>query len=243
MTWKRWRSPIYMLGSLAVAGCVQTSRVRDDVTPTHLAQKQTAVALMRLGSASPACTHVAVLLGQRQGEGYRRGQVIKVINEKSLNDVAVAEVELEPGEHHVIGYACSHGRTVTTVMDKADLATYRTSYAAFTVQAGEIVNVGYLHFGATRVGRSTFGRPLRVDVSVTDWPLNELDRFKAKRPTLFAQMTTRLRGVTDRRPHAPTDDECVRMRELLAQGKLQTLAPQCAAPASAPALTGKPRST
>ena len=176
--------------------------------------------------------HVAVLLGTRAGEGFRRGQVIKVANERSLAEVAVAEVELEPGEHHVIGYACNNDRGTKTVMDKADPTIYRTSYAAFAVKPGEVVNVGYLHFGASHLGRSAFGRPLRIDVSVTDWPLAELERFKAKRPGLFAQMTTRLMTVTSRAPHVPGGDECKRLRELQSQGKMQTLPAACTPAAS-----------
>jgi hypothetical protein len=238
-----WIAGSFVLGSHMLAGCMQTSQVPDNVSTTALAQKRKAVALMRVGSASPACNHVAVLLGTRDGEGYRRGQVIKVANERSLSEVAVAEVELEPGEHHVIGYACNNERGTKTVMDKADAQTYRTSYAVFTVKPGEVVNVGYLHFGASHMGRSAFGRPLRIDVSVTDWPLNEIDRFKARRPALFAQMTTRLMTVTDRGPQSPTGDDCQRMRELLASGKMQTLPASCAATKPAVANPQKPRGT
>jgi hypothetical protein len=222
---------------------MQTSQVSENVSTTALAQKHRSVALMRVGSASPACNHVAVLLGQQAGEGYRRGQVIKVANERSLSEVAVAEVELEPGEHHVIGYACNNERGTKTVMDKADSQTYRTSYASFTIKPGEVVNVGYLHFGASHIGRSAFGRPLRIDVSVTDWPLNEIERFKAKRPALFAQMTTRLMTVTNRGPHTPTGDDCRRLKELQATGKMQTLPAACAAAPPAAASPAKPRGT
>jgi hypothetical protein len=38
---------------------------------------------------------------------------------------------------------------------------YRTSYASFVLQSGEMVNVGYLHFAAWREGLSLFGRPSR----------------------------------------------------------------------------------
>ena len=48
---------------------------------------------------------------------------------------------------------------------------YRTSYASFTLHSGEVVNVGYLHVGAWREGRSSFGRPVEVEVDVTDWPV------------------------------------------------------------------------
>ncbi len=219
---------IPLLGIL-LAGCAQTSKVDDAVSTTALAQKQKAVALMRVGAASSNCLNVAVLLGTPSDGAYRRGPVIKVANVRSLAAVPVAEVELDPGEHHVIGYACQSERATTTVMDKADAQTYRASYASFIVRPGEVVNVGYLHFGASRVGRSAFGRPLRIDVSVSDWPLHELDQFKAQRPALYAQMTTRLMTVTNHGAPAPTGDDCQRMKGLQAQGKLQVLPAECSA--------------
>jgi hypothetical protein len=234
---------MFSLAASSLAGCAQTSKVDANVSTTALAQQNKSVALMRIGAASPNCTHVAVLLGTRDGDAYRRGQIIKVANVRSLAEPAVAEVELDPGEHHVIGYACQTERGTKTVMDKADPQAYRTSYASFAVKPGEVVNVGYLHFGASHTGRSAFGRPLRIDVSVSDWPLQEMDQFKARRPALFAQMTTRLMIAHDRGPHVPSGDECVRMKALQAEGKLQTLPAACM-PGSTPAATPrKARST
>lgn len=226
-----------------LAGCMQTSKVSDAVSSATLAKSHKGVALMRIGAASPNCINVGVLLGVREGDGYRRREVIKVANVRSLAEQPVAEVELEPAEYHVIGYACSNERGVSTVMDKADPQIYRTSYAHFALKPGEVVNVGYLHFGASHIGRSAFGRPLRIDVSVTDWPLREIEQFKQKRPGLFAQMTTRLMIVTDRGPATPSDDECARLKTLHAAGKVQTLPASCVA-TSPPAAAGKkPRST
>jgi len=227
-----------------LCACAQTSKVDEATVATiTLAQKQSSVALMRVGSASPNCLNVAVLLGTRAGDYFKRGQVIKVANVRSVSEPAVAEVELEPGEHHVLGYACQSDKATMTVMDKADGQTYRTSYAHFTVKAGEVVNVGYLHFGASHTGRSAFGRPLRIDVSVTDWPLREIDHFKARRPALYAQMTTRLMIATDRGLQTPSDADCRRMQALLAEGKLQTLPASCVAPLPAAATAKKARST
>jgi hypothetical protein len=242
LRWGRSGGAVLVAASM-LGACVQTSRVDDAVQPAALVQKQKAVALMRIGSASPVCTHVAVLLGRRDGEGFRRGEVIKVANVRSLADVAVAEVELDGGEHHVIGYACNNEHGTKTVMDKSDPTVYRTSYAAFTVKPGEVVNVGYLQFGASHMGRSAFGRPLRVEVTVADWPLAEMDRFRARRPGLFAQMTTRLMTVTDRGPAVPTADECQRLIRLHAEGKMQTLPAACVAPPPTATPAKKARNT
>ena len=65
---------------------------------------------------------------------------------------------------------------------------------------------------------------------MTDWPLAELDRFKAKRPHIFTQMTTRLMTVTDREPGEPGPHECARLKALQAEGKVQQLPPACSPP-------------
>jgi hypothetical protein len=212
------------------------------VTTAALAQTKKAVAVMRIGAASPSCLNVAVLLGVREGEGYRRHQVITVVNVRSLTEPAVAEVELDPGEYHVLGYKCVKANTAVTLADSAGGNLYRTSYASFALRAGEVVNVGYLHVGASRVGRSSFGRPVEVDVDVTDWPLAELDRFKARRPQVYAQMTTRLMTVTPLEPAEPGVQECARLAALKAEGKVQQLPAPCqkaAAVRRAPAAVAK----
>jgi hypothetical protein len=234
MTWRGvWHGRIAGVACLLVAGCAQTSRVDDNLSTAALVETRKAVAVMRVGAASPSCLHVAVLLGVRDGEGFRRHQAINVMNVRSLVEPAVAEVELDPGEYHVLAYRCQTARSTKTVAAGADAGTYRTSYASFTLHAGEIVNVGYLHFNASRVGRSSFGRPIEVYIEVTDWPLAELDRFKAKRPHIYAQMKTRLMTVTPLDDGPPTSQECARLRALRAEGKVQQLPPECAGPAAA----------
>jgi hypothetical protein len=248
-----WRFSLIRIGILAsvafsplLATCAGTSRVDATVTPAALAQDKKAVAIMRIGAASPTCKHVAVLLGTREGDGYRRHSVLQVMNVHSLVEPAVAETELAAGTYHVIGYSCHDGKKPGVVADKADpgfLATpgtYRTSYAQFNVHTGEIVNVGYLHFHASRVGTNAFGRPVRTQVTISDWPLAELDRFKQKRPRIYAQMVTRLLTATDNTSDKPSSDDCARLAALLAEGKVQTLPPVCSATPMAGAQPRKP---
>src|SRR6185503_14218659 len=203
-----------MAACLLLAGCTQTSRVDDNLSTASLAETRKGVAVMRVGAASPTCVNVAVLLGVREGEGYRRHQGITVANVRSITEPAVAEVELDPGEYHVLAYRCQNaGGTVKQVDDNAGPGgqLYRTSYASFTLQAGEIVNVGYLHLVAWRHGNNALGRPMEMEIEITDWPLAELDRFKAKRPHIYAQMTTRLMKAMPQEPGAPGPQECARL--------------------------------
>ncbi len=204
-----------IVAGLLLAGCTQTSRVDDNLTTASLAQSRKAVAVMRVGAASPTCVNVAVLLGVREGEGYRRHRGITVANVRSITEPAVAEIELDPGEYHVLAYRCQGANG---------------SFASFTLQAGEIVNVGYLRLVAWRHGHNMFGRPIEMDIEITDWPLAELDRFKAKRPHIYAQMTTRLMQAAPREAGESGPQECARFKALQAEGKVQQLPPACLPP-------------
>src|SRR5947209_12353802 len=126
-------------GCMLIAACTQTSRVDDDLSTASLTQTKKAVAVMRVGAASPSCINVAVLLGVREGDGFRRDQGITVANVRSLAEPAVAEVELDPGEYHVIAYRCQSAKGIKTLHDSADPGTYRTSYASFVLHSGEVV--------------------------------------------------------------------------------------------------------
>ena len=82
-----------------------------------------------------------------------------------------------------------------------------------------------------------------MDIEITDWPLAELDRFKAKRPHIYAQMTTRLMKVMPVGPGEPGPQECARLKALLAEGKVQQLPPACQPSATAarkPGAVAKP---
>ena len=211
----------------ALAGCVQTSHVDEAVTPAKLATSNKAVAVMRLGSASASCINVRVLLGTRQGEGYVRNQAVTVANVRSLTQSQVAEVELAPGEYHVIGYACMAEKGNTYITDPAGGPLYGTSFAHFTLGAGEIVNVGYFHFGASHEGRSVFGRGVRADIEISDWPLAEIERFQKARPTIYAQMKTRLMVLNDTPSTEDSKRTCEKWAALKADGKVQELPPGC----------------
>ena len=236
---RRWSRIAPILAALLLAACAQTSRVSDGVTPAALTQSKKAVAVMRIGSASPACINAGVMLAQRERDYFRATKPLIVANIRSVTEPAVAEVELDPGEYHVVAYSCKDAKGAKTVADKgAGPQAYHTSYASFTLAPGEIVNVGYLHLEASHIGRNAFGRPVRAEVDVTDWPLAEIDRFKAKRPTIYAQMITRLMTVTPPGPTTPGKDDCARLATLKAEGKVQAVPASCT-PAAGTARTAK----
>jgi hypothetical protein len=223
-----------LMGALVVAACAKTSQVSDDATPAKPAATKHAVAVIRIGSASPQTGNVAVLLGTCAVDGYRRGQAMTGVNERPVSEAPVAEIELAAGKHHAIGYSCHTQKGTKMVMDPARGTLFRKSHAQFHLEPGEVVNVGYFHFGASHAGRSAFGRPIRTDVEVGDWPLNELERFKLKPPTVYAQLKTRLTIVSDKPLMADAlADRCANGRRLPADSKAQTVPNECVPPAGA----------
>lgn len=237
VVWARIRpvGVLFVVAALAAA-CSQTTRIGEGTTTSDLARAGKGVAVMRLGMASPSCQHVGVWLAMRDGPGYRPHTPVAVIHAGSLDDVPVAEVELPPGEHHVVSYACSTGAKSKHVASyDRTTGLVRTSYASFTIAAGEVVNVGSFEYHASRVGLNAFGRPYRITVSVNDWPLGDIERYRAKRPQIYAQMTTRLMTVTPRGPREADEDDCAQLLQLKSEGKVQNVPAACMAPAVAPA--------
>jgi hypothetical protein len=211
-----------------VAGCAGTSRVGDDLTYTSLSQSKKAVALIKLGAADPLCTSLAAGIGVREGESFRHLQFARIV--RKAGETAVAELELGPGEYHVVSYSCTRRGGSVLLAEPAGGGLFRKSYASFSLAPGEILNVGYLQLlpmGTSQVGYNT--RVLHVRLAVTDWPLAELGQFKQQRPHLYAQMKTRLMKV--HRVQPPTMQQvlaaCAEMRRLQAQGKIQTLPAIC----------------
>ena len=223
-------------GSLAaLAACSQTTRVGDVTSADALAKSGRGIAVMRLGAASPACDNVGVWLAVREGLGFRAHTPVSVVNVRSLAEVPVAEVELPPGEYHVISFACGNQKGVKQIANTDGSGLARTSYASFKLAAGEVVNVGTFDFHASRVGLNSFGRPFRTTITVTDWPLAELERYQAQRPHVYAQMRTRLMTVTPRGPQEPDEDDCERLLALTTEGKVQNLPAACGSPVAAAA--------
>jgi hypothetical protein len=76
--------------------------------------------------------------------------------------------------------------------ERTGYQTFAKSYGAFTLQAGEVVNLGFLRARHVREKVAFPAIALTVELAVTDWPLQDLKRFEQERPTLYADMKTRL---------------------------------------------------
>ncbi len=221
-----------LLGLLAAtSGCAPTTHVAGGIQAGVLAAEHKAVAVMRLGSPNPSCLHAGVLLGVRDGAGFKPIAPVKVANISGLSNAPVGEIELDAGEYHVIAISCVARAGQAVVGEKSITGLYRTSYAHFTLAPGEIVNVGYIHLDAAKIRGSLFGRGVLASVEVSDWPLDEIERYKSQRPELTAQMQTRLMVVGD---DPETEEQqvklCARWRQAKADGLAQSIPSGCAQP-------------
>lgn len=209
-----------------------TSKVSESLArPDALQSSNKAVALMRLDPIDVSCKQVDGVLAQRQGETYKPVHGIRVLP-RSVQTL-VAELRLDPGEYHLVRLSCTRTRVVNHFGDPQGDGTYRTSFGHFTLHPGEVVNLGYIRLKPTGKQAGVFSSAVTVALEATDWPLGELDRYKALRPQHFAHMITRLMSTSTERPSAPTDqaERCARLRDLLAAGKVATLPSDCTSPA------------
>jgi hypothetical protein len=206
-----------------LGGCAATSQVNEAVTTAILAKEKKSVALMIIG-AEAGCKVVHAILGVAQKDGYRPVEVA-FTRSSSPAESRVAEVELDPGEYHVVGYECSIGKHVHQLgYPKGGFFVNRfhRSYATFNIEAGEILNVG--HVRVVPIGLSN-----GVDVAVHDWAPADLEKFRLQRPNLFAQMKTRLM-VANKPPPMTAEQHratCDRFRALQVDGKGQALPKAC----------------
>lgn len=212
--------------------------VGDELTTTSLGEAKKAVALIKLGAADPACTVLSAGIGVREGENFRLIQAARIV--RKADEAAVAELELGTGEYHVVSYTCNRKGGTVLLAQPAGPGIYKKSYASFSLQPGEILNVGYLQLvplGSTQV---IYTRVVPVHLAVTDWPIAELERFKQQRANLYAHMKTRL--MTVHRDEPPTAQQvqarCAEMKKLQAEGKLQNVPAMCTPSPGAP---GPPR--
>lgn len=219
-----------LIALIAVLGaaCVQTSRVSDTLDASSLARSQKAVALIKVGAADPACQFVHVVLARKDGESYRVVQTMRVALRPDT-EPAVAEAELDPGEYHVVNYACFAARGQIMLGSQNGPGQHSQSLASFTLASGEVVNLGYLRLAPLAVTRQVFSRTRHWVVAVTDWPLPEIDRFKKSRPKLYAAMHTRLMTVHKREPITAEQRGviCERAKQLKDEGKVQNMPVDC----------------
>ena len=226
------------IAGLGLAGCSGGGRVDEQLAePAALRISKQAIGIFRLATPDPSCLTTAVSIGVREGPLFRPQQTLRL---QQTAVTTVLEVLLEPGEYHVLGFACYRARSKLVMAEPKGDGLLRRSYASFNIAAGEVVNLGQIRL--TRAGRTpgVFSSFVGVTVEVSDWPLPELERFKSQRPKLYAEMKTRLMAVAPVTQLTPdvVEQKCAEFARLRAEGKVQNVPPACSA---SPVPKGSPR--
>ncbi|MEQ1614973.1 MAG: hypothetical protein ABL904_19665 [Hyphomicrobiaceae bacterium] len=235
------------LVAAGLAGCgAQTTRVDDaSLTTGSIARTKKGIALVKLGAAVNACNTGTVTIGVRDGVKFRDINTLRVVGLNSPTQPAVAEVELDPGEYHVTSYSCvTPTRGVVRVASQMHLSGKFESLASFSIAAGEVVNTGFLVIEPVRMVLPKIAIAA-WRISVRDWPIEELNRFKTQRPQLYAAMQARLMTVTKIPPVTAEQvaTACEPHKKLKTEGKIQELPALCRPGAPLPGVpAGDPHS-
>lgn len=222
------RFVLALVACLGLCGCAQTSKVAETLDTGTLTRTHKAVALVKLGAPDPACRNVQVVVARREGAMFREVQTLRIAHLQGP-DAAIAEAEFDPGEYHVVAYACATPRGQIALSSRKEPGLFAASMASFSLAPGEIVNVGFLRLVPVAVTRQMVSRTVHWQATVADWPLTDLDRFKQQRPHLFAAMKTRLMTVTRATPMTAEQksEACARFKQLQTEGKVQSIPAEC----------------
>jgi hypothetical protein len=203
MPMRLWRfAMVPGLVSALLAGCGATPNLSDELTATTLSANNQGIVLLSAAMQGLTCQGITVQLGRKSALGYDAttsfGIDITMFSLRRLVSSNLPQISLPAGEHHVIGVTCQNGNSFTSV-GKGGLR----SYASFTLAPGEIVNLGSLTvIPLAMTNIATF--------EVRDQPIEVMDKLKADKPKLFAQMKNRLMTITP----APTAED--RQKQLAA---------------------------
>jgi hypothetical protein len=201
-----------LLSAVALSGCAPTSKVAGDPTPQSLTESKKGIALVRFSTLEQHCKSEFLAIGAPSGTGHRLVSVLYSTPSSPAN-ARIAEVELEPGPYRVLGLKCERQRS--TLVAGSGGGAFSESLAAFEVRAGEVVNIGNIELKG-------HANNTRASVAVTDMPIQELKRFEAARPALYAAMVTRLATAGPDRTR-----ECADGRAMLTAGKITKLPAGC----------------
>ena len=210
-----------IISAFVLVGCSSATRPIVEPSTAALAEKKHGVAVVKFSMINEPCRQQALLIGARDGNGHRLVKKLVASGTAPATTANAAEAELDPGEYHLLGYACMRDRSLLNVGNEG--GPYTPSLGSFTVVAGEVVNIGHIRFS------SVWGSK-QLKMEVGDWALADLNRYRDERPQLFAAMRTRLLQVKAGQPLTgqEKEDHCGQLKALQASGKVQQLPKGCA---------------
>jgi hypothetical protein len=213
---------------LQACATLPSNRLDKERDGAALARTGKGVVLIRLEAPDLNCREHLASFARHEGDGYTAVQRVRVYATSVDGAPPVAEAELAPGEYHIASYTCTGTGRVATLSEPNGKDRYKTSYATFRVEAGDVVNIGtFLVQSGLPPSQRTPGFPIGIAVKIADWPVADLEKFKKLRPRHYAQMKTRLMTVTPPPVVAPVREDCAQLERLRKEGKVQSLPGYC----------------
>lgn len=164
-------SAAVLIVAAGLAGCATTTEslapqipsmpgLRSDPIPDSPVADR-GIAIMTAGIDGLKCASGHIVLARRMGNGYAAAHDVEL--EMGWAGTPVGTVVLDPGEYHVVQYACRNGKNVTYVGRSAEASggvpwksgRWSHSLAAFQISSGEVVDLGALGLKP--------GKPLAAD--------------------------------------------------------------------------------
>lgn len=216
-----------VLLAIALGGCAVTTSVSDEVATQSLAKSKSGIAIMTMSMPGASCQTGSVLLGSKTADGdYERAAAV-MFGKTRVDPHDIAQTELAAGTYHVLQVACGarHGRVVrqTVLGRQAGFALFgigarwKRSWASFTIQPGEIVNLGHLIVSEDVLG---------LDIAVADLPPPALETFAREKPQLAGRMINRPMVPAVVRTSEQIAARCLRLVALMARANVDLPMPK-----------------
>jgi hypothetical protein len=178
------------------AGTLTGGVVSDTIDLNQLKAENKAVAFIHAVHNNSGCGTISLEFGQSKGIGGVYALKERYVIKSFYNATELpSQLELSAGEHHIVSVTCRNGARYSIV--SAGSATsgffmketiYLRPIASFTLQAGEVVNVGSIQMSSLMVEGLNRGS---AGIVITDLPAPMLQEIKTQRPNLAAVMQTR----------------------------------------------------
>lgn len=154
------------------------------------------ILLMKLGMGIAYCKDHAASIAVRDGALFRKVAMARTLRGVTAATIGLAAARLAPGTYYIVHGYCRVGARRYNVGLRAQTHAgpgrmFRTAYARFTIEKGQVLNAGFLRFFPPR----RHGRGLKIRLQSV--PRADLRFLAARYPRLRERLTSRLMQRTN----------------------------------------------
>lgn len=107
----RWVAALLLSASGWLTACGSATRPIVEPSTQALTENKRSVAVVKFSMPDAPCRMHFLWIGARDADGHRLVRGLFAAGEPPPTTANAAEIELEPGEYHVLGGACQRART------------------------------------------------------------------------------------------------------------------------------------